>query len=60
MQSKIGGPKESVMKVFMQVYNERGRKLKNVYKGVGMNCTRAFFSWGIMNTAYEGFKKYLY
>lgn len=60
MQSRIGGPSESMWVALLQVYNERDRKLRNVYKGVSMNCTRAFFSWGIMNSAYEQLKKVFY
>lgn len=60
MQSKLGGPNESMWVALQQVYNERDRKLRNVYKGVSMNCTRAFFSWGIMNSAYEQLKKVFY
>lgn len=60
MQSRIGGPYESMWLALRQVYNERDRKFRNVYKGVSMNCTRAFFSWGIMNSAYEQLKKIIY
>lgn len=60
MQSRIGGPYDSMWVALRQVYNERDRKLRNVYKGVSMNCTRAFFSWGIVNSAYEQLKKVFY
>lgn len=60
MQSTIGGPRQKILDVAHQVYEERGRKISNVYKGVSMNCTRAFFSWGIMNVAYEFLKKHMY
>ncbi|XP_052888252.1 mitochondrial nicotinamide adenine dinucleotide transporter SLC25A51 [Anopheles moucheti] len=60
MQCRVGGPYDSMWTALMQVYNERDRRLRNVYKGVSMNCTRAFFSWGIMNTAYEQLKKVFY
>lgn len=60
MQCRIGGPYDSMWTALKQVYNERDRKLRNVYKGVSMNCTRAFFSWGIVNSAYEQLKKVFY
>lgn len=60
MQCRVGGPYDSMWTALQQVYNDRDRKLRNVYKGVSMNCTRAFFSWGIMNTAYEQLKKVFY
>lgn len=46
--------------VLRQIYNERGRSVANVYKGLNMNCVRAFFSWGIMNAAYENLKEFIY
>lgn len=60
MQSSVGGPTQKMWVVAKQIYIDRGSKIGNVYKGVSMNCTRAFFSWGIMNTAYEELKKVVY
>lgn len=60
MQSTMGTSSISITTALMNVYNERGRKISNVYKGVGVNCSRAFLSWGIMNTAYEHIKKLLH
>ncbi|XP_059611993.1 mitochondrial nicotinamide adenine dinucleotide transporter SLC25A51 [Phlebotomus argentipes] len=60
MQSTIGGPYVNFVPVLIHIYRERGCKLRNVYKGMSINCTRAFFSWGIMNTAYEQIKKIIY
>lgn len=60
MQSQLGGPYQNVLYMFKKVYNERGRNLKCFYSGVQMNCFRAFISWGIMNTAYENFKRFIY
>lgn len=59
MQSKIGGQYESIFSVLVKVYNERGRKIKFIYRGVQINCTRAFVSWGVMNAAYEHVKALL-
>lgn len=60
MQSTMGTTRISMWTAFMNVYRERGSKIANVYKGCTINCTRAFISWGIMNTAYEHMKKLLY
>ena len=60
MQSTVGGPQQKMWVAAKQIYIDRGSKIGNVYKGVSMNCTRAFFSWGIMNTAYEQLKKVMY
>ncbi|XP_037039384.1 solute carrier family 25 member 51 isoform X1 [Bradysia coprophila] len=60
MQSTMGTSRISMWTAFMNVYRERGSKVANVYKGCTVNCSRAFISWGIMNTAYEHMKKLLY
>lgn len=60
IQCKVGGPNENMFKVLQYIYNERGRSVRNVYKGLNMNCVRAFFSWGIMNAAYENLKEIIY
>lgn len=60
MQSKVGGPYENMFVVFKKIYVDRGRSIRNVYKGLQMNCVRAFFSWGIMNAAYEHIKHLIY
>ncbi|XP_017777766.1 PREDICTED: solute carrier family 25 member 51 [Nicrophorus vespilloides] len=60
MQSRLGGPSPSIFVVFQQIYNERGGKLKHLYRGVHVNCLRAFLSWGVMNAAYENMRKLLY
>lgn len=57
MQNSCGGPYVNFVHVFVQIYRERQCKWSNIYKGASVNCTRAFFSWGIMNTAYEQIKK---
>lgn len=56
MQSKVGGPFDDPFKVLLRVYRERGGKIRYIYRGVHTNCTRAFLSWGVMNTAYEHIK----
>lgn len=60
IQAKVGGPNEGMLIVLRQIYIDRGRSIKNVYKGLNMNCVRAFFSWGIVNAAYENLRKIIY
>lgn len=60
MQRTMGHASVSMRESFMHVYAERGYKLRNVFKGVGINCSRAFISWGIINAAYESIKNLLY
>lgn len=57
MQNTLGTPNLSISEAFKMVYIERGSKLRNVYKGVSINCSRAFISWGIINASYEGIKR---
>lgn len=57
MQNTMGTPTIGMVEAFNSVYHERGSKLRNVYKGVSINCSRAFLSWGIINVAYEGIKR---
>lgn len=60
LQSRIGGEFETIFTVLPKVYRERGSKLRYVYRGVQVNCTRSFLSWGVMNAAYENLKKIVY
>ncbi|CAO1414431.1 unnamed protein product [Diamesa tonsa] len=60
IQCKVGGPSENMFVVLKKIYVDRGSSVRNVYKGMTMNCTRAFFSWGIMNAAYENLKNIVY
>ncbi|CAG9854844.1 unnamed protein product [Phyllotreta striolata] len=60
MQKKIGGPSENPFKILIKIYKERGGKIRYIYYGVQLNCTRAFISWGVMNTAYERLKSVIY
>lgn len=60
MQRSMGHASMSIRDAFQQVYAERNYQLRLVFKGVGVNCSRAFISWGIINAAYEHIKKFLY
>ncbi|KAL1449780.1 hypothetical protein WDU94_002255 [Cyamophila willieti] len=59
MQSKLGGSHDTVWQVTREIYIERGRKLSSFYRGVHMNCTRSFISWGVAMVAYERLKLFL-
>jgi len=59
MQNKIGGEFDNPWKVLLKVYRERGGKIRYLYHGAQMNCTRAFISWGVINTAYEHIKAFV-
>jgi hypothetical protein len=52
MQSKIGGPFQSVPAAVLEIYNDRG-SVKGLFRGVHLNYTRSCISWGVINVAYE-------
>ncbi|XP_022901902.1 mitochondrial nicotinamide adenine dinucleotide transporter SLC25A51 [Onthophagus taurus] len=60
LQSKVGGTFDSIFTTLPKIYRERGSKLRYVYRGVHVNCTRSFISWGVINVAYENIKKFVY
>jgi len=51
MQKTCGDEFKSFRTVFMLLYKERG--LWGMFKGVHVNYTRSFLSWGITNVSYE-------
>ena len=59
MQTKLGGPFHGIWETFLVIYNERGHRWRKMYRGVHINYTRSFLSWGIINTLYSLFKKSL-
>lgn len=60
MQSRLGVPFQSMSEAFRDIYNERNRSIFKMYRGVHMNCTRAFVSWGVINVAYEWSRSVVY
>ena len=60
MQSRLGVEFISFRECFHEIYNNRGRKWRKVFRGVHLNYTRSMISWGIINASYELLKKYLY
>lgn len=53
MQCKFGGEFDGFMKTFTQVWIERDRKLKKLFRGAQINFIRSFISWGVINATYE-------
>ena len=51
-QCQLGGRMESAWTVAQTVYRERG-SVAALFKGMHLNYTRSFISWGIINTSYE-------
>lgn len=57
MQKICGKKFQSFGHVFMGLYRERG--LHGMFRGVHVNYTRSFLSWGIVNVTYEFLSKQL-
>lgn len=56
MQSRLGGPFQSINEAAIEIYRSRGNRISYFYRGVHMNYTRSFVSWGVINVAYENLK----
>lgn len=59
MQSNLGGPFQSINEAAIEIYKERGNRVAYFYRGVHMNYTRSFISWGVVNVAYENLRSFL-
>lgn len=58
MQSQIGGEFITFRAAFWEVFEQRNRSWKMMFRGVHINYTRSLLSWGIVNASYEVLKKY--
>lgn len=52
-QKQISNKPDSFIRSFKEVLQGRDQKIRKLYYGVGLNFTRAIFSWGIINATYE-------
>ena len=59
MQARVGGPHLNILAAFHVVFEERGRRWKKLFRGVHINYTRSFLSWGIINASYEVLKRHI-
>lgn len=59
LQSRLGGPYQSTWDAVHEIYHARDGSLRKFYRGVHMNYTRSFISWGIINVSYERLKNLL-
>lgn len=53
MQTRIGGPFLSMRGALQETLAERNHQWKKLFRGVHINYTRSFVSWGIINAVYE-------
>ena len=57
MQLKVGGNFLSFFSVFKKLLEDRG--FRGMFRGVHLNYSRSFISWGIINTTYGIVHEYL-
>ena len=57
MQLKVGGSFQSFFSVFTKLLKDRG--FRGMFRGVHLNYSRSFISWGIINTTYGIVHEYL-
>lgn len=59
MQARVGGPFPGIRETFRLVFEERDFRWRKMFRGVHVNYTRSFLSWGIINAVYELLKRHL-
>lgn len=58
MQTQLpGSPHLNLWQAANEIYLERDRNLRKTFRGVHINYSRSFLSWGIVNACYELFHK---
>lgn len=60
LQSKLGGDFQSIFSGTREIYIERGGFLSSFYRGVHLNYTRGFISWGIITVSSETIRRLIY
>ncbi|XP_064597531.1 mitochondrial nicotinamide adenine dinucleotide transporter SLC25A51-like [Liolophura sinensis] len=60
MQSHLGGKYHGSFRTFWYIMKHRNYSVKKLFRGVHLNYTRAFISWGIVNASYELLRSILY
>ena len=59
MQTVVGGPHLKMVPTGRMIFMERDRRWRKMYRGIHINYTRSFLSWGIINAMYEFMKKHI-
>ena len=59
MQAVVGGPHFGIRETFHVILKERGQRWRKMFRGVHINYTRSFLSWGIINAVYELLKRHM-
>lgn len=58
MQTRLGEPYLGIRDTFRIIFEERGHRWRKMFRGVHVNYTRSFLSWGIINATYEFLKRH--
>ena len=58
MQARIGGPHFGMIETYKLILEERRNNWRKMFRGVHINYTRSFISWGIINATYDFLKKH--
>ena len=58
MMVRVGGHFPGIIETFKLICEERGYRWRKLFRGVHINYTRSFLSWGIINAVYEVLKKH--
>ena len=56
MQTVVEGPHAGILSTARIIFHERNRRWRKIYRGIHINYTRSFISWGIINAVYEFMK----
>lgn len=59
LMTQIQTPYHGIVETFYVIFKERNYRWTKMFRGVHINYTRAFISWGIINTTYESLKKFM-
>lgn len=57
LMTQVQTPHYGIVETFRVIFKERNYSWTKMFRGVHINYTRAFISWGIINTTYEFLKK---
>jgi hypothetical protein len=58
MMTNLGGDFLTIRETFIIVFNERNKRWRKMFRGVHINYTRAFLSWGIINMTFDALVKW--
>ncbi|KAL0281273.1 UNVERIFIED_CONTAM: hypothetical protein PYX00_002310 [Menopon gallinae] len=60
LQSRMGGEFQNIFSGIREIYIARGRAISSFYRGVHLNYTRGFISWGVITVSSETIRRLIY